>query len=109
LAMVAAQSGEGRFRWLHAQRGQQGALLEFCRELYDDVAWVVSRQQVIDEGWLGPRVTPDVERRLGDVALVASSAVSFEDPADSGPFDLVCRHGSLTADEMYVPFLAAEV
>ncbi|MEY4228061.1 MAG: hypothetical protein RLZ84_653, partial [Actinomycetota bacterium] len=50
-----------------------------------------------------------VERRLGDVALVASSAVSFEDPADSGPFDLVCRHGSLTADEMYVPFLAAEV
>ena len=109
LAMVATQSGEGRFRWLHAQRGQQGALLEFCRELYDDVAWVVSRQQVIDEGWLGPRVTPDVERRLGDVALVASSAVSFEDPADSGPFDLVCRHGSLTADEMYVPFLAAEV
>jgi len=53
-------------------------------------------------------VTTEVERRLGDVALVASAAVSFEDPADTGPFDLVCRHGSLTADEMYVPFLAAQ-
>jgi hypothetical protein len=108
MTMVGAQSGEGRFRWLHAQRGQQSGLLELCRELYGDVAWVVSRQQVIDEGWLGPRVTNEIERRLGDVALVASAAVSFEDPADSGPFSLVCRHGSLTADEMYVPFLVAE-
>ena len=43
-----------------------------------------------------------------NVALVARDAVSFEDPADSGPFALVCRHGSLTADEMYVPFLVSQ-
>jgi hypothetical protein len=32
--------------------------------------------------------------------------VSFHDPADTGPFRLVCRHGSLTAAEVLVPLLA---
>ena len=34
--------------------------------------------------------------RFGDVALVAREPVSFDDPADSGPFELIGRHGSLT-------------
>jgi hypothetical protein len=32
--------------------------------------------------------------------------VSFDEPLDGGAFELVCRHGSLTADEMLVPLLA---
>jgi hypothetical protein len=43
---------------------------------------------------------------MGDVALVAHGSVSFDEPLDSGAFDLVCRHGSLTEDEMLVPLLA---
>ena len=41
--------------------------------------------------------------RLGDVVLVARADVAFDDPADSGPFKLIARHGSLTAEEMLVP------
>ena len=44
--------------------------------------------------------------RLGDVALAAHEPVSFHDPADTGPFELICRHGSLTSAEMLVPLLA---
>jgi hypothetical protein len=51
-------------------------------------------------------MSDEVKRRLGDVALVAHQPVSFEEPLDSGAFPLVCRHGSLTADEMLVPLLA---
>ena len=36
----------------------------------------------------------------------ARAPVSFHDPADSGPFELVCRHGSLTSAEVLVPLLA---
>ena len=104
--LVRHQSGEGRFRWLHARPGREAALLEVCR-MYDDVAWVVSREQVLDEKWFGPRTTQAAEKRMGDVALVPHAAVSFEDPADPGNFMLMCRHGSLTADEMFVPLLAA--
>ena len=48
-------------------------------------------------------VSPPVQARLGDVALVARDEISFHDQADSGPFELVCRHGSLTSAEVYVP------
>ena len=107
-SLVHHQSGEGRFRWLHARRGRETDLLETCRQ-YENVAWVVTRAQVVDEAWFGPRVSDSIVRRMGDVALVAKEAVSFEEPLDSGAYELVCRHGSLTADEMLVPLLARRV
>jgi hypothetical protein len=38
--------------------------------------------------------------------MIPRAPISFVDPADSGPFPLVCRHGSLTSAEMLVPLLA---
>ncbi len=105
LECVRLQSGEGRFRWLHARPGRLGALLD-AADVFTDVAWVATREQVRDEGWFGPRLTSAAEGRLGDVALVAREPVSFEDPDDSGPFALVARHGSLTSAEVRVPLLA---
>ena len=67
----------------------------------------MSRQELIDGGWFGPVVSPPVAARLGDVALIAKAPISFVDAADSGPYPLVCRHGSLTSAEMLVPLLAA--
>jgi len=107
LAMVRIQSGEGRFRWFHAKPGARADLLDACRQAHSDHAWVVSRDQIIDEGWFGPTVSAPVASRLGDVALVAREPISFFDPADNGPYELVCRHGSLTQAEMLVPLLAA--
>lgn len=103
---VARQSGEGRFRWLHARRGRAGALRDACG-IYEDIAWVVTAEQVVDEGWFGPRMSDEVRRRLGDVALVARAPVTFDDPAEGTGMNLVCRHGSVTADEMLIPLLAA--
>lgn len=107
-ACVARQSGEGRFRWLHARPGRASALLEACGA-HAAEAWVVTAERVIDERWFGARMPEEVRRRLGDVALVARGPVSFEDPAEPSFSPLVCRHGSLTADEMLVPFLAFRV
>lgn len=107
LSRVSHQSGEGRFRWLHAVAGSEAALLDVAREHHGDVAWVVSREQVIEESWFGPKVLPAPLSRLGDVALVAREPVSFEDPMDTGPFHLIGRHGSLTSAEVLVPLLVA--
>ena len=49
------------------------------------LAWVVTREQTLDEQWFGPSMAPAVRSRLGDVALVAFEPVSFHDPADIGP------------------------
>lgn len=102
---LASQSGEGRFRWLHARPGRSRQLLE-AAATHRDVAWVLDRDEIVDAGWFGPRVSDAARRRLGDVALVAREPVSFHDPRDTGPFQLVGRHGSVTPAEMRVPLLA---
>ncbi len=108
-AHVSFQSGEGRFRWLHARPGRSDALAEAALVRHSDTAWVRERDQTIDDGWWGPKVTDAARQRLGDVALVARADVSYVDAADTGPFKLIGRHGSLTAAEMYVPLLVGEV
>ncbi|MEY2627562.1 MAG: hypothetical protein RJB08_1321 [Actinomycetota bacterium] len=102
---VAKQSGEGRFRWLHARRGAERDLIDACIDAHRDLAWIVTKEQMIDEGWFGPVVRPAALRRLGDVALVPRVDVSFDDPADGGHFVLQCRHGSMTPAEVEVPLL----
>ena len=100
-------SGEGRFRWLHARPGGGDELLAAALASHGDVAWVMSRQELIDGGWFGSVVSPPIAARFGDVALITKAPISFVDAADSGPYPLVCRHGSLTSAEMLVPLLAA--
>ncbi len=106
LRLTRYMSGEGRFRWLHARPGVAEELLEVASATHGDIAWVMGRQQMIDDGWFGPVVSPPVAARFGDVALIPRVPISFVDPDDSGPFPLVCRHGSLTSAEMLVPLLA---
>lgn len=106
LALVERQSGEGRFRWWHATSGATDELAAAAAERYGEMAWIVTRQQVIDEHWFGPSLPAPFASRLGDVALVTHAPVSFFDPADSGPYELVCRHGSMTPAEVLVPLLA---
>ena len=93
-AHVSYQSGEGRFRWLHARPGRATMLLEAAQHHFSDDAWVRTVDETIAEGWWGPTLTDDARNRLGDVALVAHADVSFNDAADSGPFKLIGRHGS---------------
>jgi len=99
-------SGEGRFRWLHVRPGAEADVAQMAWEHYGDVAWVRSKEQVIDEGWLGGVPRAGVAARLGDVALVPFAPTAFLDPADTGELRLQARHGSLTRDEMLVPLLA---
>jgi predicted AlkP superfamily pyrophosphatase or phosphodiesterase len=104
--LTVLQSGEGRFRWLHAGPGLADRLLAVASERYGSVAWVRSRDQVVADGWFGGEPDAAGLHRLGDVALVAHEPVAFVDPADTGGSALRCRHGSLTPAEMFVPLLA---
>jgi hypothetical protein len=102
---IERQSGEARFRWLHAEPGHGRNLLEAATANHSETAWVRSVDQVIDEGWFGPIVTDAARARLGDVAIVAKGPHYFLDAGDAPRIELVGRHGSLTADEMLVPML----
>jgi len=106
MASVRFLSGEGRFRWLHARPGADADLLAEVTERYGDSTWVMTRDQVIEDGLFGGRPDPGLVSRLGDVALLPHRAIAFIDPADTGESRLESRHGSLTSAEMLVPLLA---
>ena len=107
--MIAACSGDGRFRYLHATKGAAPALLEAARDAHGGPAghaWVWSREELLDGGRLGPDVAPATRRRVGDVVLAARGPVAFVDPALPREAHLISAHGSMTAAEMQVPLLA---
>ena len=105
--MVEMMAGDGRFRYLHAKKGEAKQLLEDARDLAGPNAWVRSRAEVLAEGWIGKGATGTVPGRLGDVVLASATSAAFIDPALQVEVRLRSGHGSLTADEMYVPLIAA--
>ncbi|MDQ2725881.1 MAG: alkaline phosphatase family protein [Actinomycetota bacterium] len=107
LALTAMVSGEARFRWLHAADGRVAELLEACREWCGADAWVRTIDDLDAEGWYGGPLDERIRSRLGDVAVVARGQVAYLEGADPGESRLVSMHGSLTADEMWVPLVAA--
>lgn len=106
---VSMVSGEPRFRWLHSADPDGGAvdkLADLVREYYGHQAWVATYDEVARHGWLGGPVAPEVRPRLGDVAIVPFEPVAYVEPGEAAESRLVCRHGSLTPDEMWVPLVA---
>jgi hypothetical protein len=105
--LVATYAGEGRFRHLHARRGAATGLVAAARALTGDDAWVFTRDELLDGGWLGPDPRGPARRGVGDVVIAARGPVGFVDPTYPREADLVATHGSVTAAEMVVPLLAS--
>jgi hypothetical protein len=105
--LVAAMAGDGRFRYLYARAGSSAELAEKARALVGDRGWVWTRAELLESGVLGTGATGTIPGRLGDVVLAASDPVAFIDPSMANEPNLKSGHGSLTADEMLVPLLAA--
>jgi len=104
--LVDACSGDGRFRFLHARRGAATDLYDAAKHQHGDHAWVMSRDELLEGGWLGPPPGPSILRRIGDVVIAPFAPVAIVDrtlPRETG---LVSAHGSLTAAEIEVPLLA---
>ncbi len=105
--LIDGFSGEARFRWLHCSPERVDSVRQAAEEHHGDISWVRSRDEILDEGWFGRGMTRDVMDRLGEVALLPFTNTGFLDPDDTGPFELIGRHGSLTSAEMYVPCVTA--
>jgi len=106
-AHVGAYAGDARLRYLYARAGAEADLAKAAADAYGEDAWVFTREQLIDEGWLGPEPPPgDVATRIGDVTLAARGNVAFADPTHPRETRLLAGHGSLSPDEMLVPLLA---
>jgi hypothetical protein len=102
---VVLLGGEAKVRHLYCADGAADDVRAAWSEVLGDLAWVVSREQAIADGWFGP-VRPEFLARIGDVivACCAPAAViaSKAEPRES---TMVGMHGSLTQAEQLVPLL----
>ena len=103
---VRLVGGEPRARHVYAQARAADDVLATWRETLGEGFAVLSRDEAVETGWFGPRVSTAARARIGDVVAVARSTGGLvrrcAEPQESS---FVGHHGSLTADEMLVPLL----
>ncbi|WP_314648203.1 alkaline phosphatase family protein [uncultured Microbacterium sp.] len=74
----------------------------------DGLADVATRQDAVDAGLFGPRVTPDSAARIGDLIAVprGNRAIYDGTAADQRARGMIGQHGGLTPEERQVPSIA---
>jgi hypothetical protein len=108
--LCAFAGGEDRNAYLIARPGRERDLEEAARDYFRDTAWVMTRAEAVRGGLYGPRVCDAALARIGDVRVFPFPGYGIwprgraAGPPRSAP---VCSHGSLSADELEVPLVAA--
>lgn len=101
---VRLVAGEPRARYVYTQPGATADVAATWTMVLGDRAWVLTREQAIDEGLFGSTVTRAHAARIGDVLSWARGAVAFTaSRREPGAHSLVGYHGSLTNVELDVP------
>ncbi|WP_243769813.1 alkaline phosphatase family protein [Amycolatopsis acidicola] len=105
---VRALAGEARARHVYAEPGAEAAVLAAWREKLGPNAWVAEREEAVEAGWFGPRVSDRVRPRIGDIVAAAKGNFGMlrrtAEPIESS---LIGQHGSLTTAEQLVPLALA--
>lgn len=105
-AGVRHVGGEPRLLQLYTDPGQADAVAGRLTDALADRAWVRTREDAVAQGWFGD-VRPEVAPRIGDVLVAGRGEFTLVDSEAMTPDELglIGYHGSLTADEQYVPLV----
>ncbi len=109
--LMMRPAGEPRAAYLYARHGASADLLAYIRERLGKQMTAHAVEEVLDAQLLGPPAyAPESAQRLGDVVvLMRDGHVLLSDDEPGYLKRMVGRHGGLSADEMYVPWLEFEL
>lgn len=103
--------GERRVPFCYVKPGLEEAFLRQAQSDLEGRATVRPSTSLLEEGWFGPGTAhPELRFRVGDFILVMHPGYTFKDwtPGEKR-HRLVGVHGGVSADEMLVPLLSAEL
>lgn len=105
---VAAIAGEPRMLHVYLEDPGDAALVRAAWAAgTEGAADVVGKDEAIRAGLYGPSVTDDAAARMGDLLVIARGLWALYDGAAGDPRaqDMVGQHGSLTPEELRVPWI----
>jgi len=103
-AGVRCVAGEPRVRQVYADPGQSAQVGNRWRQALAGVGRVLTREEVLDSGLVGP-VQDWVAERIGDIVAIAEPEVALVSAVDPRASRLLGQHGGATAAEMQIPCL----
>lgn len=98
--------GEPRSPQLYCQEGAVADVLTAWTERFAEQAWVLEREEAVAAGWFG-EVRPENLPRIGDIIVAFHGSRATVDRRRMRPvlLELLGLHGSLTSQELAVPWL----
>lgn len=107
---VEAIAGEERGFHVYCAEEEAEPLAERWRDYFSERAWVLTRQQLAASDLFGP-MTSHAYEAIGNVICFARESLGVVDSRALSPHALKLRgvHGSLTAEEMHVPWIVEVV
>jgi len=101
-------TGENRLASLYIRPGQSEAVREYIERTWPEQFILIDRSFAIECGLFGPGTRhPHLDDRLGDLILISRGrSYLWWSPQED---HLLGRHGGMSADEMLVPFIAADL
>lgn len=106
-AGVLEIGGDPRARHVYCEPGAAYDVRAAWKSVLGEDAWVLSREQAIEEGWFGP-VAAHLADRIGDVVVaMRGTAAVIRTRGEPVLSRLPGQHGSLTAAEQLVPLKLA--
>ncbi len=100
-------TGEPRLAFAYLKDGMVSDFLQAAEESLDNIATMVSSEQLCDSGHLGRNnLHPELRSRVGDVCLMMHDHTVMFDPlpGETAP-EIIGHHGGLSAEEMFVPLI----
>ena len=106
---VRMLGGEARARHVYTEPGALGDVRDTWQEGVGEGAWIVTRDEAVESGWFGPRVSDHARGRIGDLVVAARGNTAV---VRSATEPILSRFagppGSPTAAEQFVPLLVAQ-
>jgi len=102
---VESIGGDGRMRYLYAAPGALEDVRQAWTAAVGSRAELVDRDEAVDRGWFGPKVTDSSRERIGDLVVACRDTFAVVGIEGEPPHvaRLIGQHGGLTAAEMAIP------
>jgi hypothetical protein len=101
-ANVVTVAGEPRARHLYVRPGATADVQAAWRSVLGDRALVLSRDELVEQGYFGP-VDAGLEQRIGDVMAIGRGRTLLASHVDTTVSGLIGQHGALSDDELLIP------